>query len=167
MNDDDVDLDDGMNDAVMIEDDDEDEEEEQEDAGEDEQRRIIIDEVVNDIRNVNIVDGRQQGQRQPGGGNARDAAAGDEGNGNDNAAAAAAAAAGNNDHPAVGWENRIPDVLLDHPAVIAFLASNASFLVTDPNLPGNPIIYASEVSYFVCEATCMYTVGGVLCCLIV
>ena len=141
MNDDDVDLVDGMNDAIMIEDD-----EDEEDAGEDEQRRMIIDEVVNDIRNVNIVDGRQQGQMQPAGagGDARDAAAGDEVNAA--AVAAAAAAAGNNDPPAAGWQNRIPDVLQDHPAVIAFLASNASFLVTDPNLPGNPIIYASEVS---------------------
>eukprot|EP00529_Nitzschia_sp_RCC80_P027612 CAMPEP_0113490020 /NCGR_PEP_ID=MMETSP0014_2-20120614/26826_1 /TAXON_ID=2857 /ORGANISM="Nitzschia sp." /LENGTH=252 /DNA_ID=CAMNT_0000383769 /DNA_START=470 /DNA_END=1228 /DNA_ORIENTATION=+ /assembly_acc=CAM_ASM_000159 len=125
--DDDDDLDEDMNDAVMIEDDDDDD-----DVAEDEQRRMIID-VANEIRNVNIVDGRQR-QQQPagGGGGARDAA-GDE-NGN----------AAGNDPPAVRWENRIPDMLLDHPAVAAFQASNASFLVTDPNLPGNPIIYASE-----------------------
>mmetsp|Transcript_28274 Transcript_28274/g.68800 ORF Transcript_28274/g.68800 Transcript_28274/m.68800 type:complete len:247 (-) Transcript_28274:264-1004(-) len=123
---DDDDLDEDMNDAVMIEDDDDD------DVAEDEQRRMIL-EVANEIRNVNIVDGRQRQQQPVGaGGGARDAA-GDE-NGN----------AAGNDPPAVRWENRIPDMLLDHPAVVAFQASNASFLVTDPNLPGNPIIYASE-----------------------
>jgi hypothetical protein len=43
-------------------------------------------------------------------------------------------------------ENRIPAMLIDHPAVVAFQSSDASFLVTDPRMPGNPIIYASDVS---------------------
>ena len=52
-------------------------------------------------------------------------------------------------HPDQGnWEgdvldNVIPENLIDHPAVMAFLATEASFLITNPRLPGNPIVYAS------------------------
>ena len=41
------------------------------------------------------------------------------------------------------WENVLPPLLQQHPAVTAFLEANASFIVTDPRLPGNPIIFAS------------------------
>lgn len=40
-------------------------------------------------------------------------------------------------------ENVIPEDVKDHPAVSAFVITKASFLITDPRLPGNPIIYAS------------------------
>jgi PAS domain-containing protein len=40
-------------------------------------------------------------------------------------------------------ENVLPADLTHHPAVRAFQVSGASFLVTNPRLPGNPIIYAS------------------------
>lgn len=41
------------------------------------------------------------------------------------------------------WENTLPSTLQDHPAIRAFLATHASFIITDPRLPGNPIIFAS------------------------
>lgn len=44
------------------------------------------------------------------------------------------------------WQNVLPRPLIGHPAVVAFQDSGASFLVSDPRLPGNPIVYANEVS---------------------
>lgn len=41
------------------------------------------------------------------------------------------------------WDNVLPPFLQLHPAITAFLEAHASFIVTDPRLPGNPIIYAS------------------------
>ena len=41
------------------------------------------------------------------------------------------------------WDNVLPPILEVHPAVTAFLEANASFIITDPRLPGNPIIFAS------------------------
>jgi hypothetical protein len=49
-------------------------------------------------------------------------------------------------NPMGNWQNALPDDISEHPVVLAFLDSNASFLVSDPHLPGNPIIYASPVS---------------------
>jgi hypothetical protein len=43
------------------------------------------------------------------------------------------------------WDNIIPPDLTDHPVITAFEASNANFLITNPRIAGNPIIYASEV----------------------
>ncbi len=40
-------------------------------------------------------------------------------------------------------ENVLPLGLQDHPAIAAFLATGASFIISDPRLPGNPIVYAS------------------------
>lgn len=45
------------------------------------------------------------------------------------------------------WENVLPTELLDHPVILAFQESDANFLVSDPRIAGNPIIYASEVQY--------------------
>jgi PAS domain S-box-containing protein len=39
--------------------------------------------------------------------------------------------------------NELTEELLEHPAIAAFHASHATFLVTDPRLAGNPIIHAS------------------------
>jgi hypothetical protein len=92
------------------------------DDNHDEDDRMMM-EVVNEIGNINIDQQQPQHQQQQ----QPDPIAG------------------------AGWENQIPAMLVDHPAVVAFQASNASFLVTDPRLPGNPIIYASDVS---CEKNC-------------
>ena len=45
------------------------------------------------------------------------------------------------------WDNELPSELLDHPVVVAFQESKANFLVSDPRIAGNPIIYASEVGW--------------------
>jgi PAS domain S-box-containing protein len=42
-------------------------------------------------------------------------------------------------------ENIMPDDLLDHPAIRAFQSSDNNFIVTNPRLPGNPIIYVSPL----------------------
>jgi PAS domain S-box-containing protein len=39
--------------------------------------------------------------------------------------------------------NELTEELLEHPAIAAFHASHATFLVTNPRLASNPIIYAS------------------------
>jgi hypothetical protein len=44
------------------------------------------------------------------------------------------------------WDNTIPSDLADHPVIAAFQASNANFLISNPRIAGNPIIYASEVN---------------------
>ncbi len=49
-------------------------------------------------------------------------------------------------NPLANWQNVLPDDLVEHPVITVFLASNSSFLVSDPRLPGNPIIFASPVS---------------------
>lgn len=46
------------------------------------------------------------------------------------------------------WENIVPLDVTDHPVITAFQASNANFLISDPRIAGNPIIYASEVSCY-------------------
>jgi PAS domain S-box-containing protein len=40
--------------------------------------------------------------------------------------------------------NELTEELLEHPAIAAFHASHATFLVTNPRLAGNPIIYVSS-----------------------
>ncbi|CAJ1968696.1 unnamed protein product [Cylindrotheca closterium] len=42
------------------------------------------------------------------------------------------------------WENTIPDDLVDHPLLLAMQESHSPFLITDPRLPGNPIIYINN-----------------------
>jgi PAS domain S-box-containing protein len=42
------------------------------------------------------------------------------------------------------WENTIPEDLLDHPLLLAMQESHSPFLVTNPRLPGNPIIYINN-----------------------
>lgn len=56
----------------------------------------------------------------------------------------------NHDDPQqVQPENLIPEDLVDHPAIQALLATNnANFIVTNPRLPGNPIIYANPGELF-------------------
>jgi hypothetical protein len=44
------------------------------------------------------------------------------------------------------WDNVVPSDLADHPVITAFQASNANFLISNPRIAGNPIIYASEVT---------------------
>ena len=46
-------------------------------------------------------------------------------------------------HPNDELENILPEDLTDHPAILAFQAAQRSFIVTNPRLPGNPIVYAS------------------------
>ena len=41
-------------------------------------------------------------------------------------------------------DNALPVDLMNHPAIVAFQLSGASFIVTNPTLPGNPIIFASQ-----------------------
>jgi PAS domain S-box-containing protein len=41
------------------------------------------------------------------------------------------------------WVNALPLALKSHPAVQAFVSTRASFIITNPRLPGNPIVYAS------------------------
>lgn len=49
------------------------------------------------------------------------------------------------DHPIEPqWENTIPDDLVDHPLLLAIQESHQPFLITDPRLPGNPIIYINN-----------------------
>jgi PAS domain S-box-containing protein len=47
-----------------------------------------------------------------------------------------------NDHNLFN-NNELTEELLEHPAIAAFHASHATFLVTNPRLASNPIIYAS------------------------
>jgi len=42
------------------------------------------------------------------------------------------------------WEDTIPEMLVDHPLLLAMQESHSPFLVTDPRLPGNPIIYVNN-----------------------
>jgi PAS domain S-box-containing protein len=42
------------------------------------------------------------------------------------------------------WENSIPEDLVDHPLLLALQESYGAFLVTNPRLPGNPIIYINN-----------------------
>lgn len=42
------------------------------------------------------------------------------------------------------WENTIPEDLVDHPMLLAMQESDSPFLVTNPRLPGNPIIYVNR-----------------------
>lgn len=46
------------------------------------------------------------------------------------------------------WDNTVPADIADHPVIAAFQASNANFLISNPRIAGNPIIYASEVSLY-------------------
>lgn len=46
--------------------------------------------------------------------------------------------------PADQWENTIPIDLVDHPMVLACQESDCAFLVTNPRLPGNPIVYINQ-----------------------
>ncbi|KAG7341627.1 PAS domain containing protein [Nitzschia inconspicua] len=42
------------------------------------------------------------------------------------------------------WENVIPADIVDHPVITAFQSSDANFLISDPRIAGNPVIYASK-----------------------
>jgi PAS domain S-box-containing protein len=42
------------------------------------------------------------------------------------------------------WENTIPEDLVDHPLLLAMQESHNPFLVTNPRLAGNPIIYINN-----------------------
>eukprot|EP00980_Cylindrotheca_fusiformis_P027931 scaffold22569_cov116-Cylindrotheca_fusiformis.AAC.2 len=42
------------------------------------------------------------------------------------------------------WENAIPEDLVDHPLLLAMQESESPFLVTNPRLPGNPIVYVNN-----------------------
>ena len=41
-------------------------------------------------------------------------------------------------------ENTLSPDIADHPAIVALIESNQSFLITDPKQPDNPIVYASQ-----------------------
>ena len=49
-----------------------------------------------------------------------------------------------NHHHEMQWENTIPEDLVDHPLLLAMQESQSAFLVTNPRLPGNPIIYINN-----------------------
>lgn len=42
------------------------------------------------------------------------------------------------------WECTIPEILIDHPLLLAMQESHSPFLVTDPRQPGNPIVYVNN-----------------------
>jgi hypothetical protein len=48
-------------------------------------------------------------------------------------------------NPLEEWDNVLPADIVDHPVIKAFQEVNANFLVSDPRIAGNPIIYASKV----------------------
>lgn len=64
-------------------------------------------------------------------------AEGQENGGNDRVERPAEA---NGDRP---LDNSLPLELKSHPAVRAFISTRASFIITDPRQPGNPIVFAS------------------------
>jgi hypothetical protein len=51
-------------------------------------------------------------------------------------------------NPLENWVNILPADIVDHPVIAAFEASNANYLVSNPRIAGNPIIFASRVSSF-------------------
>jgi len=50
-----------------------------------------------------------------------------------------------NPNPLEHWDNVLPADIVNHPVIVAFQVSNANFLVSDPRIVGNPIIFASQV----------------------
>mmetsp|Transcript_25897 Transcript_25897/g.48268 ORF Transcript_25897/g.48268 Transcript_25897/m.48268 type:complete len:202 (+) Transcript_25897:203-808(+) len=49
-----------------------------------------------------------------------------------------------NPNPLEHWDNVLPADIVNHPVIVAFQVSNANFLVSDPRIVGNPIIFASQ-----------------------